>query len=133
MKQSRVQAIPKHRAAVYLNRARNLLRTMELAEKEANPDGMATSAVQAAIALGDAYTIHFRQERSRGQDHQEVIVLVARCATPRRGDVGPLLSRILARKNAVEYEDRAVTPDDAQELAKWVRALDKLVREDIPG
>lgn len=104
---------------------------MELAEKEANPDGIATSAVQAAIALGDAYTIHFRQERCRGQDHQEVIALVARCATPRKADVGPLLSRILARKNAVEYEDRAVTRDDAQELAKWVRALNTLVSEDI--
>ena len=131
MKQTRVQAVPKQRAAVYLKRSQNLLRTMELAANEANPDGVATSAVQAAVALGDAYTIHFRQERCRGQDHQQVIALIARCAAPRKGDIGPLLSRILSRKNQVEYQDRSVTQDDAEELANWVRTLDKLVREDV--
>jgi len=50
-----------------LNRAQNLLRTVELADREANLDGVATNAVQAAISLGDAYRIHFPQERCRGQ------------------------------------------------------------------
>ncbi|MFZ1024293.1 MAG: hypothetical protein WAN87_09170 [Thermoplasmata archaeon] len=133
MTQTRVQPLSRSKAGVYLNRAQNLLRAMELAEKEANPDGVATSAVQAAIALGDAYTIHFRQERCRGQDHHEVLALVARCNTPNKGEVSSALSRILARKSEVEYQDRAVTLKDAQELAKWVRGLDSLVRGDLQG
>jgi len=104
---------------------------MELAEGQRNPDGVATTAVQAAIALGDAYTVHFLQERCRGQDHQEIVNLIARSGGPRRGEVGPTISRILARKNEVEYEDRAVGFNDAKELARWVRLLSELVHADI--
>lgn len=131
MKQTRVQPLPRTRARVYLTRAENLLNTMELAERARNPDGVATTAVQAAIALGDAYTIHFLQERCRGRDHNEVITLIARSEAPQKGDVGPLISRILGRKNEVEYEDRAVSLNDARELAKWVRALSTLVHSDL--
>ena len=131
MKQTRVQPLPRTRAKVYLTRAENLLHTMELAERERNPDGVAITAVQAAIALGDAYTIHFLQERCRGQDHHEVITLIARSGAPQKGEVGPMISRILGRKNEVEYEDRAVSLNDARELARWVRTLSTLVHADL--
>lgn len=123
MAQSRVQVLPKSRATVYLGRADNLLKMVELAEKEANPDGVATNAVQAAIAYADAYTIYLRSERSRGQDHHEVLTLIARCKAPNAGEVGSLLSRILDRKGEVEYEDRAVTMKVAIEIAKRARVL----------
>jgi hypothetical protein len=131
LKPTRVKQLPRERAKVYLTRAENLLRKMDLAEREKNSDGIATTAVQAAVALGDAYTIHFLRERCRGQDHHEVITLVARINAPCRGEVGPLISRILDRKSAVEYEDRAVTLNDAKELARWVRALSGLVHSDL--
>lgn len=131
MRPTRVQRLPAARAEVYLTRAGNLLKTMELAEKEGNPDGVATNAVQAAIALGDGYTIHFRQERCRGQDHHEVLLLIARCGSPHRGQIGQILSRILDRKGEVEYADRAVSLKEARELASRVRALTALVRDDI--
>lgn len=133
MPQVRVKALPKSKASIYLARARNLLATMELATKEANPDGAATNAVQAAIALADAYTIHCREERCWGQDHLEVITLIARCSSPNKSKIGPLLSRILNRKSGVEYEDRAVTLKDADELVKWVRTLSQLVSADLGG
>jgi hypothetical protein len=100
--QPRVQVLPKTKASIYLNRADSLLKIMKLAEKEGNPDGVATNAVQASIAFGAAYTIYFRQERCRGQDHHEVLTLIARCKAPNAGDVGSHLSRILARKSEVE-------------------------------
>jgi hypothetical protein len=131
LKQTRVKPLPRTRAKVYLSRAENLLMAMELAEGRRNPDGVATTAVQAAIALGDAYTIHFLQERCRGRDHQEVVTLIARSGAPLHGEVGPTISRILARKNEVEYEDRAVSLSDARELARWVRSLSELVHADI--
>lgn len=45
-----MKALSRARAKVFLTRAENLLNTMELAERERNPDGVATNAVQAAIA-----------------------------------------------------------------------------------
>ena len=131
MGQTRVQVLPKSKASVYLDRADNLVKTMELAERESNPDGVGTSAVQAAIALGDAYTIYFRKERCRGQDHHEVLALIARCEAPNAGEVGSTLSRILGRKGEVEYADRAVNLRDARELARWVRKLSALVHAEV--
>jgi hypothetical protein len=87
--------------------------------------------VQAAIALGDAYTIHFLQERCKGQDHHEVFTLIDRSGAARKGQVGPTISWVLGRKNEVEYEDRAFSLNDARELAKWVRALSVLVHADL--
>ena len=104
---------------------------MALAEATKNPDGVATNAVQAAIALGDAYTIHFLQERCRGQDHHEVLTLIARSGAPHKAEVGETLTRILNRKGEVEYADRAVGLKDASDLANRVRTLREFVQEDI--
>jgi hypothetical protein len=131
VKQTRIQPLSKDKAGVYLKRAENLLLTMELAEKGANPDGVATNAVQASIALADAYTIHFRHERCRGQDHHEVLGLIARCGAPNAKDVGATLSRILDRKSEVEYEHRPVSLKDARELANRARALSVLIHRDL--
>ncbi|HKN06698.1 MAG TPA: hypothetical protein VJ021_03700 [Thermoplasmata archaeon] len=127
MAESRVEVLPKARAKVYLRRAENLLKTMEWAEREQNPDGVAINAVQTAISLGDAFTVFFLQERSRGQDHHEVVGLATRCKSPAAAEVGQSLHRILYRKNEVEYEGREVLLSDARELAKQVRRLSSLV------
>jgi hypothetical protein len=129
--QPRVQVLPKSKATVYLDRADNLVKTMELAARESNPDGVGTSAVPAAIALGDAYTIYFRKERCRGQDHHEVLALIARCQAPNAAEIGRTLSRILGRKREVECADRAVNLKDARELARWVRKLSALVHAEV--
>ncbi len=131
MAQPRVQALPSSKAAVYIDRGDNLLKIMELAERESNPDGVATNAVQAAIAFGDAYTIYHRKERCRGKDHHEVLAVIARCRAPNAGDVGSTLSRILDRKGEVEYEDRAVNLKEARELARRVRTLCALVHAEV--
>ena len=127
----RVEVLPKGKATVYLRRAENLLKTMEWAETEGNPDGVATNAVQASIALADAYTVFFLQQRSRGQDHREVVVLLARTKTPNASEVGRLVQRILNRKSEVEYQDRDVRMSDARELAKFTRKLYSLISTDL--
>ncbi|HTT45130.1 MAG TPA: hypothetical protein VMH38_03830 [Thermoplasmata archaeon] len=131
MARARVQVLPRSKAAVCLDRGDNLVRTVELADRESNPDGVGTSAVQASIALGDAYTIYFRNERCRGQDHHEVLALIARCQAPNDGEIGRTLSRILDRKGEVEYADRAVSLKEARELERWVGRLSALVHAEV--
>ena len=119
----RVEILPKPHAGVYLRRAANLVQTMEWAEGARNADGTATNAVQAAIALGDAFTVFFLGQRSRGQDHHEVIALVARCGSSSAAEVARLLQRVLDKTAEVEYEDRDVKLSDAHFLADKVRRL----------
>lgn len=127
----RVQLLPKDRGAVYLRRAENLLKIMEIADRAGNPDGIVTNAVQAGIALGDAFTVSLLQRRSRGQDHSEVILLVRECPSPSTPEVARLLQRILNRRSEVLYESRDVSLRRARELADFARKLNSVVRSAI--
>jgi hypothetical protein len=123
--------LPRDRAAVYLRRAENLLRVVEAADQAGNPDGIVTNAVQAAIALGDAYTVFYVQRRSRGQDHAEALILIRECPSSSTPDVARILQRIHSRRSEVLYESRDVSLREARELANLTRQLASIVRAAI--
>jgi hypothetical protein len=134
MTPGRVELLAKERAAVYLRRAENLLQIMEVADEAGNPDGIVTNAVQAGIALGDAYTVALVQRRSRGQDHSEVLLLVRECQSPNAREVGRLIQGILNRRSEVLYESQDVSVKRARELASLARKLHSAVQLAIsPG
>lgn len=124
----RVEVLPRVRGAVYLRRAENLLKVMETAEAAGNPDGIMTNGVQAAIALGDAFTVTLAQRRSRGQDHSEILLLVRDCPSTSAGDVARLLQRILSRRSEFLYGSLEVSLRDAREVAGLSRKLHSVVR-----
>jgi hypothetical protein len=128
MTPGRVELLPKDRAAVYLRRAENLLQIMEVADEAGNSDGIVTNAVQAGIALGDAYTVALVQRRSRGQDHSEVLLLVRECRSPNAREVGRLIQGILNRRSEVLYKSQDVSLKRARELANLTRKLHLEVR-----
>jgi uncharacterized protein HemX len=129
MSDSRAETLPKSKAGVYLRRAENLLQAMRWAEEARNADGVAVAAVQAAVALGDAFTVFTQQRRSRAQDHHELVKLVAQSRTKSSAEVAGLVERILDQKSEVEYGNRDVRLADAEVLAKAVRKLAVVVRD----
>lgn len=129
MSDSRFEMLPRSKATVYLNRAENLLATMEMASKTRNADGVAVMAVQAAVALGDAFTVWSQERRSRAHDHHELVKLVAASRTKGSSEVAGLIQRVLDKKSAVEYGNRDVRLPDAETLAKATRKLADLVRD----
>jgi hypothetical protein len=131
MSELRVETLPKSRASVYVRRAEKLLETMEWAEGEGNADGLATNAIQAAISLGDAFTVWFLGRRSRAQDHHEVLLLIRQCKVPAAREVSDLLQGILSRKTEVEYQSRQVQTRDARQLAAQARALSVVVHREL--
>jgi hypothetical protein len=128
----RVEVVPADRAAVYLRRAENLLKVMEIADQAGNPDGIVNNAIQAGIALGDAFTVFSVQRRSRGQDHSEALLLVRECLSPRTPEVASLLQRILNRRSELLYASHEVSLRHARELAGLTRKLQSVVRSAIP-
>jgi len=127
MPSPRVEILPRQKARVYLNRAENLIAAMEAALLARNPDGVAVTAVQAAIAFADAYTVLTVQQRSRSPDHREVVSLISSARTRDSGQIAGLVQRMLDRKSEVEYGNRAVRIDDAKDLANSARKLARLV------
>jgi hypothetical protein len=127
MPDSRVEILPKQKAGVYLHRAENLIATMEAAAMAKNPDGVAVTAVQATVALADAYTILTLQRRNRTPDHREVVSLIASARSEHSAAIAGIVQRVLDRKSEVEYGNRAVRLNDAEDLAKSVRKLARMV------
>lgn len=116
------------RGAVYLRRAENLLKVMEVADAGRNPDAMATSAIQAGIALADAFTVSLIQRRSRGQDHSEVILLMRQCPRPAAPEAARLIQQLLNRRSEILYASEDVSLREARELATFARKLHAVVR-----
>jgi hypothetical protein len=125
---SRVEVLPRSKARIYLQRGENLLATLNLAEKAENPDGVATAGVQAAVSFADAFTVWTLQRRSRGQDHAEVVAVIARSRSPVAPEVARLVQRVLNRKSDVEYGAREVRMSEAQQIGQDARKLGTLVR-----
>lgn len=128
---ARTAAVPKARSLVYLRRAGNLFVMMEEAETTRNSDGVATNGIQAAISYSDAFTVFKRGLRSRSQDHQAAVRLIATVNTPAASTLTALVQGVLNRKSEVEYGDRDVTPDDAARIAKTVREIRALVESEV--
>jgi hypothetical protein len=131
MTSPRVEVLPRERGLLYLHRAENLLKTMELSDRDSNPDGIAVNAIQAAIALADAYTVSILRRRSRGQDHSEVLLLIRDCPADTAPEVARLLQRILNRRSESLYESREVTLRQGRELAALARKLHAAVTRAI--
>jgi hypothetical protein len=106
---------------------------VDLGEKSNNPDGIATNAVQSAIAFADAYTIRHLQQRSRGQDHHEVVTLISRVRTEESKRVASAIQEILNQKNLVEYGESDVSRADARDLARSLRKLANIVEHSFRG
>lgn len=131
MPPSRVEILDSERARVYVDRGENLLSTAKQALAAGNPDGAATSAIQCVVAFADGFTVWHLRQRSRGQDHHEVIGLIARVRSPASQEVAKFVQLALDRKNEVEYGSRRVREADALHLVDNAEKLAKLVRTSL--
>jgi hypothetical protein len=114
----------------YLQKAEEYFQAMldSLAEERWN--AAALEAIHAAISANDALLVRHYGLRSASGAHEDAIeLLVAHLGTPEAKQAAQHLSRLLARKNLVEYEARLFTAKEAQEAVKhaerfleWVRA-----------
>lgn len=128
---SRIETLDSSRAGVYARRAENLLKTAKAALATGNADGAATAGVQSVVSFADAFTVWHLRQRSKRQDHHEVIGLIARCRTPDSAAVAKLVQLALNRKNEVEYGSREVTRREASEIVTIADKLAVLVRSSI--
>ena len=77
------------------------------------------NAVHCAISACDAVLVYYTEQRSASPDHEQAAYLLS--TLPKVPDAkakAETLRRIVHEKHLIEYEDRAVTAQEAAELAK---------------
>jgi hypothetical protein len=127
----RTVAVARSRSAVFLKRGNGLYSLAEEALRGKNHEGAATCAIQASIAFADALTVQRLGLRSRGQDHREVVAVLAQVDLLKGTRISTLMQAILDRKTSVEYGDSEVGKADARQLVDWASELRQLVLSEI--
>ncbi len=120
--------------AEYLSRAEQCLNAAKHSASTNEWDACAINSVQSAISAADALTVFCKSERSAGQRHEEAARLFKSIA-PQDAPIqenANRLSRILAKKNASAYEEKAVKRNEAEYLLVEAGRLLDFVKTRLP-
>jgi len=131
----KTRRVPKAKAGAYLGKATEFLAAATAAREAGQSDAALLLAVHSGISACDAVSIALAGVRSADPDHLRAADLLEKVASQSeevRGRASQLRG-LLKLKNLVEYEDRRVSPiqaDDgtkrAERLADW--AAEQLAR-----
>ncbi|MFA5771748.1 MAG: HEPN domain-containing protein [Thermoplasmata archaeon] len=127
----RTRYVDKSLTKNYLKKAEESMATAKNCLENKRWNSAAANAVHCGISACDALTVFMVGARHASEKHEDAIALFESLNIPK--DVlltkGRQLGRLLAIKNAAEYEDRLISENDAIQLVKdaerflqWVTA-----------
>ncbi|MCB9772225.1 MAG: HEPN domain-containing protein [Candidatus Omnitrophica bacterium] len=128
-REMKVREESKSAAREYLKKASDNYDQMLSAFHANNWNAAATLALQCAISSADAICVNEKGVRSISQDHLDVCELVSKLPIEGATEKAKQLRKIIARKNAVQYECRSVNRADADEIVKVTTRVYQWVRE----
>jgi hypothetical protein len=113
-------------------KARQHTEAMDLVLKESLYDSATLPAIYAAIAACDAFTLHYRSERSTPVRHLDAVHVFAR-VTMIGGvkEAARHLENLLEEKAWIEYSDRSPRPEEAQRLCEHARRFVEFVGRNL--
>ena len=127
-RQGRSGKVPREKASAFLRKAEDFAATMGAAMDRGAWNGAGLAAVHCVISSCDAVTTFLLSERSRGESHSEVSVLLARLPGG-HDQMTRQISLVLQEKNRIEYDPGEFGRAEAEEMAKraervlaWARA-----------
>lgn len=100
---------------------------LEAATVATNPDVIATNAIHAAIAAGDAICCVALRERSADGKHTAAVELLTQVDQ----QLGAALGRALSRKTQAAYETRDISATDAAACVRQATALIQAARTQV--
>jgi hypothetical protein len=128
----RVERLEKERFLFFRERAVGLAQTMEESWLKAERHGALLSAIHSAISAADALTIFYLGERSRGQDHHELVSLLGRLPLDNASEYAQRASSILSKKTAAEYGSGGLTLRETERVLTQTRRFLKWALASLP-
>lgn len=104
---------------VYLSRAEQYLRSMNIAFENKDWDSCVGNGIHAIISAQDALTIHIKGKRYKGTDHGEAAALFKTLIhSDEHKKAFQRLTGAISIKTDAEYGDRSSTEKEAQRVIK---------------
>lgn len=119
-KSIKVRETLKTQHTVFLNRSKQLYEMMRFAHEKEYWAALGVNAVHCAISLNDALTVYSLGQRYAGEDHTTAAELLFRVKLEGVEAQAKNFSRIIAKKNSIEYEERDFRQADALDIFKQV-------------
>ena len=116
----KIREVLKSNHTVFLNRAKQLYEMMFAAQQKEYWAALGVNAVHCAISLNDALTVYSLGQRYAGEDHAMAAELLFKARLDGVESQAKNFSRIIAKKNIIEYEERDFRQSDALDILKQV-------------
>ena len=117
-KKFKVVAEEKGNFGIFWNKAKQFYDMMHHAQKTQKWAAVGLNAVHCVISASDALLVRYFGQRSVGDDHLQVAGILSRLPMERVGEQVLNFKRIIAKKNAIAYENRELRQSEALEIAK---------------
>jgi HEPN domain-containing protein len=131
-KKRKTRAVDKSEYRNFLAKADDFASMLDLALAEGKWNSAGLQAVHAVISASDAVIVYYGGVRSVELDHREVVGLLHDIIGEAAATAGRHVSRVIAKKNLVEYEGRSITQAEAREMAEHAKRFLEWVTGMLP-
>ena len=128
----KTQQVEKRSYKDFLSKATDFYRGIEVTQKEKLWCVMGLSCVHATISAGDALTANYLGVRSTAQDHRSTKELLEKIHIDGINQYINVYERIIAKKNAIAYEQRYFSEKEAIEVGKQAQRFYDWVIKQLP-
>jgi HEPN domain-containing protein len=117
-KKRKTKAVAKSEYRDFLAKAKDFASMMDLSLEAGKWNSAGLQAVHAVISASDAVIVYYGGVRSMELDHREVVGLLHDIIGEAAATAGRHVSRVIAKKNLIEYERRSIAQSDAREMVE---------------
>ena len=114
-------AVDKSEFRDFLAKAKVFASMMDLSLEAGKCNSAGLQAVHAVISASDAVIVYYGGVRSIELDHREFVGLLHDIIGEAAVTAGRHVSRVIAKKNLIEYEQRSITQTDSGEMVEHAK------------
>jgi len=131
-KKRKTRAVAKSEFGGFLAKAKDFASMMDLSLEQGKWNSAGLQAVHTVISASDAVIVYYGGVRSIELDHREVVGLLHDIIGDAAATAGRHVSRVIAKKNLIEYERRSVTQADSREMVEHAKRFLEWVTGMLP-
>lgn len=120
-KKRKTRAVSKEQYLAFLTKAKDFASMMDISLEVGKWNSAGLQAVHTVISASDAVIVYFGGVRSAELDHREVVGLLQEIIGEGAVSVGRHVTRVIAKKNLVEYEERLITQTEARDMVEHAK------------
>ena len=128
----KTRVVDKGEYSDFLDKAKDFASMMDLSLEAGKWNSAGLQAVHAVISASDAVIVYYGGVRSIELDHREVVGLLHDIIGEAAATAGRHVSRVISKKNLIEYEQRSITQKDAREMVDHTKRFLEWVTANLP-